>query len=102
MDTRKLGLILLGISGFMIIIAFMISIIGVSDINEIDVEEGEALLNYPEGNWTFENNHYFNDFNEDGIYDQGESIWYISAPVEVGQLIYTYDETINTLFKFRL
>ena len=43
MDTRKLGLILLGISGFMIIIAFMISIIGVSDINEIDVEE-EAIF----------------------------------------------------------
>ena len=51
MDTRKLGLILLGISGFMIIIAFMISIIGVSDINEIDVEE-EAIFKGIDGDIT--------------------------------------------------
>jgi hypothetical protein len=38
-QTRKYGLILLGISGFMIVIAFMTFIVGGANIEEIDVEE---------------------------------------------------------------
>jgi len=39
MDTKKLGLIFLVISGFMIVIAFMTFIVGGVNIEEIDVEE---------------------------------------------------------------
>ncbi len=39
MDTRKLGLIFLVISGFMVVIAFMTFIVGGANLEEIDVEE---------------------------------------------------------------
>ena len=39
MNTKKLGLIILVISGFMVVIAFMTFIVGGANIEEIDVEE---------------------------------------------------------------
>lgn len=39
MDTKKLGLIILVISGFMVVIAFMTFIVGGANLEEIDVEE---------------------------------------------------------------
>ena len=39
MNTKKLGLIILVISGFMVVIAFMTFIVGGANIEEIDIEE---------------------------------------------------------------
>ena len=39
MDTKKLGLIFLVISGFLVVIAFMTFIVGGVNMEEIDVEE---------------------------------------------------------------
>ena len=61
MDTRKLGLIFLGISGFMIIIALMTFAIGGYNLENVDVEE-KAIFKGVDGDLTVKKYDYYSVF----------------------------------------
>ncbi len=61
MDTRKLGLIFLGISGFMIIIALMTFAIGGHNLENVDVEE-KAIFKGVDGDLTVKKYDYYSVF----------------------------------------